>query len=121
MLSAAAAASFDDPLLGNIARLLIAAVGMLMTMLCLRVGWLRWRNPHDANLQARSPMALLSYATFAAIPTGDALSRIGQDPNWLLIGAYALALSTGIAASFSEVTIRLWWRPKHRAHGGERP
>jgi hypothetical protein len=122
MLLAAAGVNFlEDNPLGNVLRLILAFVGMLMVMLCLRVGWLRWRNPDDDELQQRSPMALVSYATFAALPTGHMLSRFGMEPDWILLASYALALGTGIIASFSQVTIRLWWRrPKHRADATER-
>ena len=116
LVQEATAAGFDAYPLGNTVRLLVAAVGMMMTLLCLRVAWLRWRNPLDADLQARSPLALLSYATFAAIPTFMFLGRFDEQPNWWLLAGYALAVGTGLAASFGEVTIQLWKRrPKHRS------
>jgi uncharacterized membrane protein YfcA len=103
-----AAAAFGPFLVADITRLLLAAVGVFMVLLCLRVAWMRAKAPQGSPLRERSPWALLSYACFCAIPTGHALDNLGQPPDMLLILPFAAALFSGLFAAFGQVTIRLW-------------
>lgn len=109
---------FGPYLFADCVRLLLAAGGVFMVMLCLRVMWLRSRAPADSPLRRdRSPLAIGSYAAFAIVPTGNAVQFLGQEPDAGLLAWFAFCLSLGLFAAFGQVHIR-WWRsapdPTHK-------
>lgn len=100
---------FGPYLLADCVRLLLAAAGLFLVMLTVRVAWLRFTSPEGDPLRDRSPMALLSYGAFAILPTGNAMQFIGHEPDWGLLTWFAVACGTGLWAVFGQVTIRRLW------------
>lgn len=105
---------FGAYVLADVVRLTLAAVGLFMVMLCVKVAWLRAKAPRNDPLRERSPAALLSYGAFAIIPTGNAIQFIGHEPDWGLLAWFAFALGTGLFAAFSQVSVHLWRRRAER-------
>lgn len=99
---------FGPYIVADCVRLLLAAVGVFLVMLCLKVAYMRAKSPKDDPLRERSPWALASYAAFAIIPTGNALQFIGHEPDWGLLGWFSVCLFTGLFAAFGQVTITVW-------------
>jgi multisubunit Na+/H+ antiporter MnhB subunit len=100
---------FGPYLFADITRLILAAAGIVLVMVCVRVAWLRAHAPQDSTIRDRSSWGLVSYAVFALHPTVNALTFLGDPPHTLFLVTYAFALVTGIWAVFGQVTFRTWW------------
>jgi hypothetical protein len=99
---------FDDYLVDDVVRLCLLSMGIFLIMLAARIAWLRFRAPAGDALKDSSPLALLSYALFALVPTLQGFQSFGKPlgPFWPI---YLAALGTGTLAAFGQVTFRQWF------------
>jgi hypothetical protein len=99
----------DGPYLWHdVVRLLIVIPSLLLTMVTLRVSYLRFRSPPGDVQRNRSAFGLASYACFTALAGVLGLTRFGMPLDPILATLAGLGLLFGLLATFATVRFRLF-------------
>jgi hypothetical protein len=110
MIAMATRDAFGQYWLADVTRLIMCSISLLLVMVCIKVAWMRARSPKDSPRRDTSPWALISYGSFAFIPTVLGFRGLGGPLDPLLAMMFAIALVSGVIALFGQVTIRVWAR-----------
>jgi hypothetical protein len=111
--------AFGEYWLADVTRLVMCFISLVLVMVCIKVAWMRARSPKNSPRRDTSPWALISYGSFAFIPTVLGFRGLGGPLDPLLAMMFAVALVSGVVALFGQVSIRLLKRADAPPRGPE--
>ena len=102
----------------DLIRTLFIGAGIFLLLVIFRVTYLRFRN--GAGRHEGSGWAMLSYGMFVFVAVYDGLHRYGVPIDWVRVGLWAVALTTGVTAVVTTLRFRPFGHEKQTPETAQR-